>query len=410
MRIRFYLRAWIVLASVSLLIAGCSERRVKKSEDVPPLPPLPGFGPPLTEQDYLAFGIKLEKAFAKSDREMVERLCRNRDIEERCASNLDLPFSSSKKANRDTNSLSGFLKGVIHHVQNGGLYRSIGVRDREGVRRLVVRFLHANGGFDYHEVFLVRYPDGEVAAEDFYVLSSGEKYSQSIRRVYSRISREFQQANSAKNNVPKTSFLKNVPAIVSMAQATRGHQSKEILETYAKLPIEIQTEKMLLDLAIAAAKQVDLLEFKNLVKRLRKYHPESKAIDYWVLDLHLMQKEYDQALPYLARLEEAVGGDTYLRGLKAYAKFKATGGAEAKGEIEKAIEQEPTLNELYDLRINLALDEKNHADTAVWLKKSVERSGEMLELADFERDHRYAEFMKSPESNEIRKLFPFQKK
>jgi tetratricopeptide (TPR) repeat protein len=128
------------------------------------------------------------------------------------------------------------------------------------------------------------------------------------------------------------------------------------------------------------------------------------------VDFFLLKKQYDECLQCIDRVEQSVGGDPYLHSLRGNIFMEAGRFADAKAACEKAIQMEPTLDETYWSRITVALKEKNHADTAFWLRKIVTQCNATLEVDELRNIPDYAAFAKSEEYEPLRKWYQTQKK
>ena len=139
----------------------------------------------------------------------------------------------------------------------------------------------------------------------------------------------------------------------------------------------------------------------------RKLFPADAAVDFLSIDYLILKKQYDDALRCIDKTDQAVGGDPYLHVMRANTLIGAKRYKEACAAAEKAIEQEPTLSAAYWSRIIVAVNEKNHVETLVWLKKLVEKTAE--EVADLTKVNEYAEFVKSPQHAEWLKWYAGKK-
>src|SRR5262249_5809358 len=117
---------------------------------------------------------------------------------------------------------------------------------------------------------------------------------------------------------------------------------------------------------------------------------------------HLLRKQYDDVLKAIDRIDTVIGGDPYLNVLRAETLLSAEHFKEARAAAEKAIEEEPKLQQGYRHRIDIARKESNHADVVTWLKNLVEATGTRPTPAELEADERFTEFVKSPEYRELK--------
>lgn len=159
------LSSWCrLLLAFPVSAVGCG-KDISNPDSVGPAPPVAQVGPPLTEADYRQFGEKLESAVATGDKDEVDRLIRIRSLAERSISDLDLAPDLKKGV------LFGAKEGyggrmaeyLIELSKAGGSYSFLRVRTVDGHFSSLLRVLPPEGGFNYHEITLVRYPDGHIA-------------------------------------------------------------------------------------------------------------------------------------------------------------------------------------------------------------------------------------------------------
>src|SRR5947209_8282600 len=65
---------WFIIAV--LLCAGCGKKNLPDPDAPGPAPALTSVGPPLTNEEYEEFGLKMEKAVSSGDKTEVDRLLR----------------------------------------------------------------------------------------------------------------------------------------------------------------------------------------------------------------------------------------------------------------------------------------------------------------------------------------------
>ena len=240
-----------------------------------------------------------------------------------------------------------------------------------------------DGGLNYHEFLLARSPDGQVVTEDMYVFLSGEMLTQTFRRFLLNFLASPEQGGAVQLRGPDQLYVKHAREIGKMATAIQKDRGKEALAIFRKLPADLQKDKVIQLIAIRAAQDGDEAEYLVELERFRKAHPEDVAIDFLSIDYHIIKKQYDEALKALGRADKAVGGDPYLQVIKGGLLIQAGRFQQARTTLEKAVKDEPKLIHGYWALVSLALEEKNHAETAVWLKK-IEESG----LAEYRRPER----------------------
>jgi hypothetical protein len=379
------LSAWLTLgAGLALCVAGCG-RKPTTEPDATPAPP--------TEEEAQAFGKQLEAAVTSGDREGAYRLFRMDDLLERSLSGLKVSESRRAKAlaSARKGESTAVVNEVLAEVRRGGNYRFLRVRTVGGRPHVLMRFISTENVGSYQEFLLARFPDGQVASEDFHVLHTGERVSQTLRRAFLEQTAAEEGGRSGKSEGKEKLFN----------DLLNQGLNKEGLAVFRLLPPEAQRDKVTLIRAATAASQVDEPEYLRLLGVFRKHYPDDPAIDFLSIDYFVVNKQFDQALACIDRVDNALGGDPFLQVRRAVVFFEAGRRTEARAAIKKAIEQEPTLQAAYWQRVTFALKEKNHADTLTWLKRVVERCGVALDRESMRGNADYADFVGSPEFVEL---------
>src|SRR5262249_28440975 len=134
------------------------------------------------------------------------------------------------------------------------------------------------------------------------------------------------------------------------------------------------------------------------------------AVDIVSIDYYVLKKQFKEALDCVERLDKAVGGDPYLFVLRANLLLESGQFTDAIAAVDKALKQEPKLEEAYWSRITIALKEKKHGDTSVWLKKAVEELNLTLNEEEMRNTPEYQPFLQSPEYREFRRWYEKRKK
>jgi tetratricopeptide (TPR) repeat protein len=402
---------WLIVAAVAAIAVGCKKKG--PDPDTPgPAPAVAHTGPPLTGDDYREFGAKLERAVAEGDKTEVDRLVRVLDLVERSAGDLQLTPSERKGLSAGASrSTQQFSQQFIDAAKAGGSYSVVRVRTVNDRPRILLRLIPADGGVDYHEYSLARYPDGRVATEDIYIYSMGESLTETFRRVLLGLLPAGNRGALDRLSGGEKLMARHIGDLTTMTAQVRGGQHREGLATFRRLPAELQKHKVFQLIAVHAAQgSGDEAEYLAEMERFRRDHPNDPAADLLSIDYHLLKKQYDEALNGIDRLDKAVGGDPFLDALRASGLMELRRYEEARAAAERAVEALPKMLQGYMVRAAIAAEEKDHADTLVWLRKLVEVAEQDPDPADLTADEGFAEFVKSPQFAEFKKWVAARKK
>src|SRR5690606_34394436 len=110
---------------------------------------------------------------------------------------------------------------------------------------------------------------------------------------------------------------------------------------------------------------------------------------------HVQNKDYAKMLEALFTLDEAVGGDPYLAGMKAAAYAGIGSVPQAKKHAEQALAKEPSLAQPHWILVYVALEERNNAEVARLLTRLENELGETI--PPLTQDADFAGFIASPQ-------------
>jgi tetratricopeptide (TPR) repeat protein len=278
------------------------------------------------------------------------------------------------------------------------------VRTVDGRPRVLMRLIQGEGGLNYHEFTLTRYPDQQVAAEDVYIYVSGEPLTQTFRRLLLGFMAGQNKGVLAKLRGEEQVLSNHLGEITRLSAMVQNGQNKEALDTFHKLPPELQKNKMLQLMAIMAASSTENeKDYLVEMERFRTNHPNDAAGDLVSIDYFLLKKNYDETLRLLDRLDKSLGGDPYLMALKGTTLAEAGRFKEARASADKAIKDDPKLREAYWARATVSTKEKDHDETLKCLKILVEKLEPTLDPNNLLADDRFKDFVKTPQFSEFKK-------
>jgi tetratricopeptide (TPR) repeat protein len=188
-------------------------------------------------------------------------------------------------------------------------------------------------------------------------------------------------------------------------------QFTEAIAHYRKLPEKIQENNWILVTYLGAlSRQLDTPaeDYRAAVEKFRKLYADEVALGLISIYYYSHRDKYDEALKAVDRLDKAVGGDPFLNVVRGITLAGAKRYKEARVAAEKAIREEPTLEDAYWVRIDVSLRERNYADTLEWLKKMVQAC--QAPVDNMATDPDYAAFVQSPQYREWQEWYQAQLK
>jgi hypothetical protein len=355
-----------------------------------------------TVEECREFGEKLVAAIHAGDRATVDRLYRFAELAERSISDLQLSadFRQGFLEGLLSKGAPQFVAQIVETAQRGGRFTFLRVRTIDGRPRVLVRLVHPREGVNYQEFTLSRFPDGQIATENVYVMMTGEMLSESLRRVVLRAVSE-QPGLLDLLTASEQSYIQHFAKIESIVSDLGEGHYQQALASFRELPPALQQEKSFQILGVRAAAGVSQPDYLQALEEFRRDHPGDASVDLLSIDYDVLKRQYDESLGCIERLNQAVGGDPYLGFLRGNVLRTAGRLADAKAELEKTVAQEPTLDAAYWCRINVALGERNHADTLAWLKRIVDACAMKIDFNQMRAAPDYAAFVASPQFAEF---------
>lgn len=294
---------------------------------------------PLTEAEQLEIARRFETAVNKRDLAaitqafdvdaMLERATRGYDSSEPFVRNFRAGAKSAFKFAAELVRIMG---------QPGAHCRLLRVRQSGTEARAVFRFI-IPPGLNYHE-YIISAKDGRLV--DAYVYLSGELLSETIRRPFLTL------AAQVKGGVKgaEKEFLDNASAIPTMAAMLKEQKFQQVMDMYRKLPTSVQKDKLFMLLRLQAAMQLDEKEYARAIADYESLFPTDPALNLISLDGLLLKKKYDACIQMIDRLDRGVGGDPYLKILRAGVYFESNRQEQAAELVRKAFEEEPGLKDI----------------------------------------------------------------
>jgi predicted Zn-dependent protease len=187
--------------------------------------------------------------------------------------------------------------------------------------------------------------------------------------------------------------LQHLSEYAAMAEGLRAKKYSRVLETYKRLPASMKKRKTVLTLRLAATQSIDNAEYLRGVDDYRKYYPKDAAIDLLGLGARVLRKSYDQALAGIDRIDDAVGGDPYLKVIRAEILEQQGKPVAARKMAEAAIVEDPTLQAAYFVLVTQTLNNRDFAKTAELL--STMEATLNIRFKDLGAVPAYKEFVKS---------------
>ncbi|QDT14770.1 hypothetical protein CA12_08490 [Alienimonas californiensis] len=282
---------------------------------------------PASSATARALGEKIEAALNDRDSHAMARLLDSDAV-------YDLAIDGLELSDRDRESMrSGFAEGARQSagkwgeaLEEYGWARFLGVSRRDGGSVALVRLLYDDGSMSY----LAFYPTPGVRIADVYLFTTGERFSTMMRRL-------FGSSLGAKDGGMDT-----LEAMQAFQHAALRGDSEDALDRYQRLPKNLQELRAVQVLRVQAAGRLDDPDRYNAaLADVDRRFPDDPSLD--LLKIGYYVEEPEKLVVVLERLDRALDGDPYLRGMLATCLPKVGRDADAMAAAIAAVEEEPDL-------------------------------------------------------------------
>jgi len=283
-------------------------------------------------------------------------------------------------------------RDIIRGTSDGGTYRFLRLVTEEG-RSLPLFRMQGPSGLNYHKLYIARRAtDGKLAISDFHVAISGETFSQTLRRMYMPLAID---SAGEKRSPEAVELLRSLEMTAAMNKARVEGRHADALRTYADIPAKHRQQKPVQLLRMMAAMHTGDEEYKQALAEAAPLFKDDVAADLLSIDALLYQNKHSDAIAAVDRIDKRIGGDPFLDVMRGTITMTAGKPAEAKAFAQSALKREPGLYAASDLLLSLAVQQKDHAETARLLTVFEKEHG--LDFGDLNAAEGYEAFVQSPE-------------
>jgi hypothetical protein len=366
---------WLDLAfAVLILVAATSSRAA----------PAPATAP--VQPDVLAMTRAIEQDMTRGDGNIFDRYfdkvvftaAATRDVPAPLAAQVARELPTQLKPGREFKAALG----------KAGSYHLLRIREVNGSSRALFRVIGMNG-LDYHDLVLGRDGQSKPCFIDVYVFVNGETMSQTMGRAMRQI------AAAQRPGEPLDPYTRGMMRLGEMRQLVAQKRGAEALNVYNELPAEAQAERSVQIVRLAAARQTDESTYQQAMDDFVKRFKGDASIDLIEIDQQFIRGKFDAMSAAIDRLDRNVGGDPYLDVMRGSARLAQNDLPGARQFVQKAAAAEPDLVNAYDAMLNIAVKQKDHAETARLLALLEKRFGRSF--GDLASAPQFAAFVQSPE-------------
>jgi hypothetical protein len=292
---------------------------------------------------------------------------------------------------------------IFRHMQAGGSYVFLRALDRQDGRRLLFRLRTADNTLNYHELYLVRQPQG-LRIVDLFVYISGERLSVTMQRILlAALPPEKQTLWASLSGSARESLRRTAP-LQEMTAAFKRGESQRAVEIYRSLPSDLQKVKSIQLIHVMASQKLDEQAYAAAIDEFRTSFPTDPSIHLVSIDAHLLAGRFDDAHQALDRLDQQLGGDRYLQIMHGQILAQEGKFDLAEKAAEACLRDDARDLDAHWLLVHVSMARRAFPTTAKLLMKI--RDELAVELHDLTQIPEYAEFVASPAFAELQKPSP----
>ncbi len=358
-----------------------------------------GWQPIDEESECVNWAKALEQSVAERDILAAEKLVDFSPLTERTVANLpDKKFGQGFKRGIDASN-----KALIQKLaEDGTEYTFVGIKETEfNEPGALFRLMRSDGAVNYHLWCVQADERGEAIGVDVYVYLAGERLSNTFRRLALIAMPKDDRTLLEKLAGTERKWAANTNAASDFLAARQSGNHQGVVRIFNELPNEMKQEKAFALVNIMSAMELDEATYVKAIEYYQQQFPDDPSADLLRLDLHLVKGEFTQFHEVMDRVEKSIISDAHTATLRAAAFLEEDQLTEAMEYSKKAIQVEPNYETGYWMKVTTALALEKH-DT---LRDTFIQLADKFGYVDFQfdSDPDYAEFMKSPEYQDLMK-------
>ena len=373
--------------------------KVKNERELASKPP-----PPLTEAQKLAlteFGVELATALSEKDGAKVVAAEDDEGFCARVFEKLPAGFSNQAEIRR------GFMKGIqqreggwLWSVMSGDVH-FLRARERLGFPALLLRIKTADGAVSYVDL-LVRPEGASFRIVDMFNYIFATTASEESRNLLGMmLSKSAGGGLATMLGIPQMDE-KTGSILISLNEASRAGNATEVLRICDSLTpgLKLQRSFFIIRLqalmALSSSNKFDE-QYKEALRAAPDILGKDSTTDLLMVDLLFMEKDFRGAEDCLKRLDGIIGGDPYLKYLRAGARMQMKDYAGVLELADQAAKEDPKMADVVDLRLAVHLARRDFKAAVEELRAFKRNFGPVLDRTALAAEPQYAEFLTSPE-------------
>ncbi len=300
----------------------------------------------------------------------------------------------------------GFIAGVRNGQRNAPSYgkqmlasvgadaavRFLRAHQVDGGQRVLVRYL-GEGGVNYIDYLVRDDPSGQTRIIDNYSFGTGELFSQTMRGIILPALHADQGAAMRRLLGRDDATVEAYARMPEIVQQVRAGRHAEAMATIESLPPEVRDNRALMLLRVQCAQALDEKKYLEVIDLLEQRFAGTDQLALVRMDGHILRQNWPLAITCIDKLELALGGDWYLRGMSAMFRAQAGDMAGSALAAREALAGEPETQAIWFSVLSASLFRDDHDETARIMTEMEQRF--QLEFNAIDDTPEYARFTAS---------------
>ncbi|WP_260295745.1 tetratricopeptide repeat protein [Sedimenticola hydrogenitrophicus] len=351
----------------------------------------------LNESELVAISTAFAQAINDQDMETLSRLIDMRAFGERAARTL---------FDRESD-IQGFVKGFssrgsLRFVRSA-FGQALDAKSRAKYLRILrdadeatplVRVDIPSGGHEYILLTVEKNTLGEVVVSDLFLATTGKQLSISLGAAAQLL------IAPSDTMIRKLFNVKSVDRelLIQFREIGKLRREKRYLDAYRLIqgmPLEIRTQRVILDLAIQLSQAVDDQEYYHQLELLAKHHGDDPSTAFMLIDYYFSRGDMTRANDSIGRMIVRFGNDAALMNLKASIAYSAGNMDEATAHALESIRLENDFEDGYWTLVTIHIATEQYTQVVDDLKRIEQTLGYEFRAENFANEEFYAGFVKS---------------
>lgn len=214
-----------------------------------------------------------------------------------------------------------------------GSYRLVRTYENNNKRHILFRAF-GNGGLNYHDYSLIK-TSGAIKADDVYVYITGEEISSTMANLLDA------SMSSSDDPAQLSDDMRN---LLKMKEYQKNKDYSSIIELYESTDEKYQKNKSLQVIYISACQKTDASKYKSALENYAAAFPDAPNTYLLMIDLYVMNKEYEKGIEAINKLDSLVKGDKFLDFFRGNVYLALENSEKAKTCYDNVFKFYPTLS------------------------------------------------------------------